>query len=579
MKRCASLLLAGLLVLPASPGLAAPAKAADPILAPGWEHLSFPAPVPGTYALPPLGVAADGLVLDREGEPLQLASLFGDRVVLMAFVYRSCPDPNGCPLANFVLSRVRNELSKDPSLHERARIISLSIDPVRDTPEAMATLGASLAKEPVDWRFLTTATEAALDPILEGWGQSVRRDVDAEGKSLGTLSHILRVFLVDRQRRIRNIYTSSYLHAETVLSDLRTLLMEQGEGRNASAGPSKVLGKVAAPASAQSASLGLPPRQHEELQEDVVALGRKLFFDRRLSFNDTISCGMCHVPAQGFTSNELATSVGIEGRSVRRNAPTLLNVSRMSVLFHDGREDRLEQQVWGPLLARNEMGNPSVGFVLNKIRDLAAYNGLFEAAFGEGPSMRTLGMALAGYQRSLEAADSPFDRWRYGGDDSQFSGAARRGFDLFTGEAGCSGCHLLGPNSALFSDQAFHNTGVGYRQAGLVDAEAPHPLEGDLGRYEITEDPKDRWKYRTPTLRNLKETAPYMHDGSLATIEAVLRFYNEGGVPNAGLDPRIRPLGLGEDQIQDLLAFLEALSSAALPGIVAIAEAEPVGDR
>ena len=157
--------------------------------------------------------------------------------------------------------------------------------------------------------------------------------------------------------------------------------------------------------------LGLPamalPRRNPPT-EAKIALGRKLFFDRRLSFNRTLSCAMCHVPEQGFTQYELKTPVGIEGRFVKRNSPTLLNVGYRTTLFHDGREATLENQVWQPLLKSNEMANPSIGFVLATIRDARDYEGLFEAAFDQGLTAETVGMALASYQRGLVAADSPF---------------------------------------------------------------------------------------------------------------------------------------------------------------------------
>ncbi|MCS6920690.1 MAG: cytochrome-c peroxidase, partial [Elioraea sp.] len=217
----------------------------------------------------------------------------------------------------------------------------------------------------------------------------------------------------------------------------------------------------AAAAAAQPLGLPPPPVPKESPHgEAAVALGRKLFFDRRLSFNGTMSCGMCHVPEQGFTSNELATPLGVEGRSLRRNAPTLLNVAYQPLLFHDGREHALETQVWGPLLAANEMGNPSVGHVLARLRTLPDYRGAFERAFaGRGPSMETVGQALAAYQRSLLAGNSRFDRWRYGGDERALTAQEQEGFRLFTGKARCAVCHLVGARAALFTDFRFHNTG------------------------------------------------------------------------------------------------------------------------
>ena len=308
---------------------------------------------------------------------------------------------------------------------------------------------------------------------------------------------------------------------------------------------------------------------------------------------------MCHVPEQGFAHNELATAVGIEGRTVKRNAPTLLNVAYARRLFHDARESTLEQQIWAPLLAANEMGNPSVGFVLDTIRRLPDYAGRFEAAFGRGPGMETLGRALAAYQRTLLAADSPFDRWYYGGDEDALGESARRGFELFTGRAGCSACHTVGERWALFTDHALHNTGVGYRASMQPEPErrrvvvapgvfldvetsaiaaASERRPNDLGRYEVTQDPADRWKYRTPGLRNVALTAPYMHDGSLATLEDVVAFYDRGGYPNPLASPLLRPLGLDEQERRDLVAFLGSLTGANVGVLVSDAFAAPVGD-
>jgi cytochrome c peroxidase len=556
--------------------------------------------------------------------------------VLLSFVYSTCDDAAGCPLAMAVFHRVRQQLRQQPGIAPRLRLVTLSFDPRHDTPEVMRLYSRGLSGSAPDWRFLTTASPEALAPILAGYGQSIDVDYDEAGAPLGSFTHLLRVFLIDRDRRVRNVYSVSYLHPDLLVADVRTLLLEQRNPtpeatppshspspRAALAGPGdyrqgygdtdyatrsrSVRDRLEAPAVlpelVHAPPLGLPPVPvpvDNPITAAKVALGRKLFHDRRLSLNNTMSCAMCHVPEQGFAHNELATAVGIEGRSVRRNTPTILNSAYLARLFHDGREYTLEQQAWGPLLARNEMGNPSVGRVIRRLQELEDYGGLFETAFaGRGPSMHTVGEALASYERTLVSGGSAFDRWYYGKDEDALSPSARRGFTLFTGRAGCAACHTIGPDHALFTDGELHNTGVGYREsmgpepasrpvtiAPGVTVEVPTSViasvseetAADLGLYEVTQDPDDRWKYRTPTLRNVALTAPYMHNGSLPTLEAVVGFYDRGGVPNEVLDPLIRPLGLTQQESRDLVAFLESLTGSGTDALVADALAAPVGD-
>ncbi len=349
--------------------------------------------------------------------------------------------------------------------------------------------------------------------------------------------------------------------------------------------------------------LGLPAvpvPADNPITEEKISLGRRLFFDRRLSINDTFSCAICHIPEQGFTNNELQTSVGVEGRSGKRNAPMIYNVAYLELIFHDGRESTLEQQVWAPFLARHEMANPSIGYVINKIKAIPEYKGLFEQAFdGRGPTMETVGMALSAYQRTLNSADSPFDRWHFGNQDDAVNEQVKRGFELFNGKAECNVCHLIHDDYALFTDNQLHNTGLGYLASmgpttettrvqlapgvyadldNEVIKRVSRPKQNDVGRYEVTENPNDRWKFRTPTLRNVSLTAPYMHDGSLLSLREVIEFYNQGGVPNEVLSPLIRPLGLSEEEIDDLVAFLNSLTGSNIETLVADAFAAPIGD-
>jgi cytochrome c peroxidase len=350
-------------------------------------------------------------------------------------------------------------------------------------------------------------------------------------------------------------------------------------------------GLDAAVARVQAPPLGLPPvpvPSDSPVTRERVALGRDLFLDRRLSGNGTMSCAMCHLPEQGFTSNELARPVGVEGRSLRRNAPTLFNVGYVERLFHDGREIGLETQALGPLVERTEMANPSIGAVVARLAALPEYRDRFEAAFGAGPSPDRIGQALAAYQRTLLSGDSPFDRWRYAGEAEALSPRAVEGFRLFTGRARCAECHTIGERHALFTDGEFHDTGIGRRRAAarlapavpveiapgvtvavpraIVDS-VGDPEPADLGRHEVTQDPADLYRVRTPGLRNVALTAPYMHDGSLRTLREVVEHYDAGAYGHAR-DPRLRPLGLTPAARDALIAFLESLTGTNVPQLM-----------
>lgn len=209
-----------LLVLLLASLASAPALAEDPA--------RLPSPEPGSYALPPLGVAGDGAVLESDGTSTTLHALFGDHIVLLAFIYSSCGEAEGCPMATAVFHRVGRLLKDDSGTRSRLRLLSLSFDPERDTPDAMARVAGSVAREDLDWRFLTTRSDAQLLPILSAYGQTRVEERGEEGAATGRLAHVLRVFLIDESGRIRNIYGASYLEAELVVADVRTLLLEEG---------------------------------------------------------------------------------------------------------------------------------------------------------------------------------------------------------------------------------------------------------------------------------------------------------------------------------------------------------------
>lgn len=605
----------------------------DPVpLAPGYGDLGYTVPEAGSYRLPALNPAADGDVIREDGRSIRLHELYGDKIVLLSFIYSSCSDINGCPLATAVLARIKQRLNREPELADNLRLISLSFDPAHDTPEVMKLYSKSFNNSKGEWLFLTTKSRRTLAPILRDYNQSILPTYNEQGEITGTFSHILRVYLIDRERQVRNIYSISFLHPDLLINDVKTLLMEAQD--KLSPGKKRVM--MPAPAVPgdykekyetteyrtrsislerrygkradlmqvlHKAPLGLPPvpvPADNPVTKEKGELGRKLFYDRRLSLNNTLSCAMCHIPEQGFTNNEIALAVGIEGRTVRRNAPTIYNSAYLTRLFHDGREHSLEQQVWAPLLAKNEMGNPSFGRVIDRIRNIDEYDGLFEAAFnGRGPGMETIGQAFASYERTLVSANSAFDRWHYGNEKNAIDAAAQRGFNLFKGKAHCASCHLVNNKYARFTDNAMHNTGLGWNTAmhvepgkrhilvapGVyldVDADIIHsvsePPPGDVGLYEITLNPVDRWKYRTSSLRNVALTAPYMHDGSLETLLQVVEFYNQGGYANENLDSLIRPLNLNQQESSDLVTFLKTLTGDNIDTLVSDAFAAPVGN-
>ena len=200
------------------------------ILAPGWGILNYEAPAPGTYRLPPIMHAVDGRVLREDATSANLFDLMGDRVVLLSFVYTRCNDVNGCPLAKAVFHLVRSRLKERPELAGAARLISMSFDPDNDTPEAMRAYRPVSDDGSVEWLFLTTRNRTDLRPILDGYGQYTLREYDHNGVYTGEFAHLLRVYLIDRERRVRNIYSTGFLHPDILMNDLETLLLESSAG-------------------------------------------------------------------------------------------------------------------------------------------------------------------------------------------------------------------------------------------------------------------------------------------------------------------------------------------------------------
>lgn len=274
-------------------------------------------------------------------------------------------------------------------------------------------------------------------------------------------------------------------------------------------------------------------------------LGRRLFFDPRLSRDGTLSCASCHRPESGFADVE-AFSLGVGGARTLRNTPSLENRGFGASFFWDGRAPTLESQVLQPIEDEREMGLP-LATLLERLAAHEDYPALFAAAFDDGLSRENLARALAQFVRGIVLGDSPVDRFR-AADAAALSAEERVGLWVYESKGRCWRCHS-GPN---FSDEAFHSTGVGVRD-GVAEP----------GRAAVSGDPADRGRFKTPSLRGVARTAPYMHDGSLATLRDVIEFYRRGGNAHAELDPLMEPLELTEREAAGLVAFLEAFSRRA----------------
>lgn len=283
-------------------------------------------------------------------------------------------------------------------------------------------------------------------------------------------------------------------------------------------------------------------------------LGRLLYYDNRLSSDHSVSCASCHAPAQAFTDN-LPVSLGIGKQKGGRNAPTVINRAYSTIQFWDGRAATLEEQAKGPLANPVEMtidkeSDSAHKSVVKRIREIKGYVPLFQAAFGpavsspEAITIDQVAQAIATYERTVYSGNSPFDRYEEG-DDNAMSRSAIRGMEVYNGKARCADCH----KGFNFTDESYANLGVGF--------EGPNP---DMGRYVVTKQEKDRGAFKTPTLRDVEHTAPYMHDGSLETLEQVVEHYDRGGTKNNWLDPRVKSLKLTLQEKRDLVEFMKALS-------------------
>lgn len=317
--------------------------------------------------------------------------------------------------------------------------------------------------------------------------------------------------------------------------------------------------------------------EDNQMTPQRVALGRKLYFDKRLSKDGTVSCATCHDITRGLTDQRMV-SEGIRGQLGHRNAPTTFNVTVLQLLFWDGRAPSLESQAGMPILNLVEMGMPDESDALEAIRDDADYQRAFVRAYGRPVNYADIERAIAAFERTLIFIDSPFRRF-LDGDPSAISAEAQAGWELFNGKGRCMSCHQMNPSNPLGTDNRFHNVGVSARHQNFekLATEALETLESDsseqkldelavgtdlseLGRFMVTRNRAEIGSFRTPQILNVGITPPYMHDGSMKTLWDVMDHYNKGGEANPFLDGGIEPLDLSEEEIDQLVAFLFTLT-------------------
>ena len=303
---------------------------------------------------------------------------------------------------------------------------------------------------------------------------------------------------------------------------------------------------------------------------EKVALGRKLYYDKRLSRDGTQSCASCHDPEKGFSDGKKIAE-GIGGKKGARNSPTVLNAVFNEFQFWDGRATTLEEQAKGPMINPVEMGMESHDLVVAAVRGVPEYQQAFRKTFGREPTIDDIAAAIATFERTAVSGDSAFDRFQ-AGDRSALSESAQRGWALWNGKARCNTCHPFGNATPNFSDNKFHNIGVAAKNRDFAAlarkaATVSNPNElafspdfTELGRFVVTKQPKDIGAFKTPGLRDVALTAPYLHDGSEATLLDVVNFYDKGGEPNPYLDGGIVPLKLTDQEKGDLVAFMESLT-------------------
>jgi len=331
--------------------------------------------------------------------------------------------------------------------------------------------------------------------------------------------------------------------------------------------------------------LGLPPLKPPENNPQTaekIALGRLLFNDPRFSADGSVSCAGCHHSNKAFTDG-LPVARGLNGQAGTRNTPTVINAAFYETLFLDGRTISLEEQALGPFVNPVEHGLLNHQAIVDVIRQDSNYLQQFNKVFAVQANEITIELvvkAIASFERTLIAGNSPFDRYLFGRNHSALSSSAERGLGIFKRKGNCVTCHEISWNNALFTDNRFYNIGVSFKRLNPIlddfitavnlgknpdDFPLTAVQRSELGRFNVTKELTDSGKFKTPTLRNIALTAPYMHDGSIKTLAEVIDHYDKGGDKNRFIDTKIFPLHLTQQEKADLLAFMQALTSLQIP--------------
>lgn len=328
-------------------------------------------------------------------------------------------------------------------------------------------------------------------------------------------------------------------------------------------------------------TLGLPtlkiPDSNPQTQAKI-DLGRKFFYDTSFSLDGSISCASCHIQSKAFTDG-LSVAKGINGKIGTKNTPTLVNVAFFNTFFLDGHSNSLESQALEPMLNPIEHGLENKQKILDVVINNNFYTKSLQSIFNltaQDLTVTHIASVIASFERTLIAGNSAFDRYYFARDKTQLSVSSARGLRIFRGKGNCANCHEISWNNALFSDNRFYNIGIGFDKIrDLIDELTQHlaklgdlnqavitnKQQSELGRFNVTQFIDDIGKFKTPTLRNIALTAPYMHDGSLQTLKQVVDYYDKGGNHNKFIDAAIFPLHLSTQEKHDLIAFMQSLTS------------------